>query len=164
MKKSFFYMFLGIFAVTAIVTLAGVSGLLLIDARYLNALFGSLLLELITTMIALFRSTKFFEESLQSNIDEYVPSSDASRILVTLLKHQQKMDPTLKRRFSFVIQPGTGDFPRYLRGLAELVSLGLVDVDPTSWHCALTVNGYRIAGNMLIARPKLERMMPYILE
>lgn len=164
MKKNFFYVFLWIFAITALVTLLGVSGIVKIDPTYLNYLFGSLLLELVATMIALFRSTKFFEESLQTNIDEYIPSKDAARILMTLLHHQQKLDTTLKRRFTFHIPPGTGDFPRFLRGLSELVSLGLVDVDPNNWQCALTINGFRIANNSRNKFPDFQQMMLYVLE
>jgi hypothetical protein len=164
MKKSFFYVFLLIFAVTAVVTLLGVSGIVKIDPTYLNYLFGSLLLELVATMIALFRSTKFFEESLQMNIDEYLASKDAARILMTLLYYQEKMDTTLKRRFSFHVPPGSGDFPRFLRGLSELVSLGLVDVDPGSWQCALTINGFRIARNARLKVKDFQNLMLYVLE
>jgi hypothetical protein len=159
MKRNFFYVFLGIFALTAIVTLLGVTRLIVIDDFSLKSLFGSLLLELVTTMIVLFRSTKFFEESLYTNVDEYIPSTDAARVLQTLFLHQEKMDPNLKRVFTFVIHPPSGDFPRYLRGLSELVSLGLVDVNMTTWQCGFTTTGYSIAKKL---KSHLATMMPYI--
>jgi len=145
MKKAFFYSFLAIFVLTSGVTLLGVTNVVAIKEGYLNALFGSLILELITAMIALFRATRFFEDSLYRNVMDYEPSRDAARVLHTLLIYQDKMDPQMKTKFGFVVAPGSGDFPRFLNGLAELVGMGFVDVDRERWMCCFTSTGYRFA-------------------
>lgn len=160
MKKAFFYTFLAIFAVTAALTVLGVAGALKIQETYLNALFGSLILELITAMIALFRATKFFDDSVYRNLEEYEPSIDAARILHTLLIHQDRMDSTMKHKFGFVVAPGTGDFPRFLNGLSELVGMGLVDVNREQWMCHFTSTGYRVANQK---KAKIESTAPFMV-
>ncbi|MCR6657733.1 MAG: hypothetical protein NVV63_18430 [Opitutus sp.] len=160
MKKPFFYTFLAIFAATAALTLLGMADVVKIKDGYLNALFGGLILELITAMIGLFRSTRFFDDSLYQNLDDYQPSRDASRLLHTLIIHQEKMDSGLKSKFGLVVSPGGGDFPRYLSGLAELVGLGLVDIEPGKWMCFLTSTGFQVAQRL---RKKIEKVEPFIV-
>ncbi|MDZ4202067.1 MAG: class I SAM-dependent methyltransferase [Gallionella sp.] len=62
MKKHLFYAFLLVFLVTATMTLMGVVKIISIDEFYLRGLFGSLLLELIGAILALFKRTDFFSE------------------------------------------------------------------------------------------------------
>lgn len=160
MKKPFFYTFLAIFAATAALTLLGMADVVKIREGYLNALFTGLILELATVMIGLFRSTRFFGDSLYQNLDDYQPSRDASRLLHTLLIHQEKMDSALKSKFALRVAPGTGDFPRYLSGLSELVGLGLVDIEPNQWMRHVTSTGFQVA---LRLRKKIEKVQPFIV-
>ena len=60
MKQAFFTTFLAILAATALVTLLGIAGWLPIDKEYLRKLFYLLIVELVTSMIALFKKTDFF--------------------------------------------------------------------------------------------------------
>jgi hypothetical protein len=61
-KGAFFYTFLCCFIVTFAVTLFGITEVIKIRDGYLNVLFSSLILELIAALIALFRSTSFFDD------------------------------------------------------------------------------------------------------
>jgi len=58
--NTLFYTFLVIFALTSIVTLLGVAGVLRIAPTHLNALLGAFLLELAGAVVTLFRSAPFF--------------------------------------------------------------------------------------------------------
>ncbi len=160
MKKPFFYTFLVIFAATAGLTLFGISGLITIKEGYLDSLFYALILELIAAVIGLFRATRFFDDSLYQNLDAYEPSRDACRLLHTLLIHQEKMDENLKSKFALKVAPGTGDFPRYLSGLSELVGLGLVDIESQQWMCMLTSTGLQTARKL---KKKIERIQPFVV-
>ena len=60
MKTHLFYTFLAIFAATAIVTLLGVTNVIVIREGYLTALVSAFLIELAGAVIAIFRSAKFF--------------------------------------------------------------------------------------------------------
>ena len=68
MKKHLFYTFLLIFIMTACVTLLGVINVLKIKESYLDVLFGTLVIEIVASVIALFKSTNFFEDpQIESN-------------------------------------------------------------------------------------------------
>jgi hypothetical protein len=160
MKKVFFLTVLGIVALTALMTLAGIAGFLKIQEGYLNKLLTVIIVGLGSAMVALFRSTKFFEDSLYQNLDGYQPSQDAARILHTLLKHQEQHDDTMKNAFGMRVLPGAGDFPRYLNGLAELVGLGLVNVDPLTSVSSLTSIGYDTAKRL---RAQIQKTEPFVV-
>lgn len=160
MKTAFFYTFLFIFAATATLTLLGMADLVKIREGYLDGLYYALILELVAAVIALFRATRFFGDSLYQNLSDYAPSRDASRLLHTLLIHQEKMDETLKKKFGITVAPGTGDFPRYMSGLAELVGLGLVDIDRAQWMCYLTSTGFQTARRL---RKKITKVEPFVV-
>lgn len=61
MKKIFFYAFLFIFVLTAVVTLLGITQLIVIKEVYLSKLFYSLIIELVGVVILLFTKARFFE-------------------------------------------------------------------------------------------------------
>ena len=63
MKQHLFYTFLGIFIVTAIVTLLGITKVIIIDDKYLTPLFTALIIELVGTVIAMYRGVNFFDEN-----------------------------------------------------------------------------------------------------
>ena len=70
--------------------------------------------------------------------------SDARRkVLATLWRYQQQLflnGP--EKRWTFAVSPTASDFAFYLRGLAQLVSEGLVVVLPQNHQCALTNEGF----------------------
>jgi hypothetical protein len=62
-KTVLFWTFIGIFSLTAVVTLLGITGVLKsIKERYLNVLFTSLILEVVAAVLILFKSTDFTSE------------------------------------------------------------------------------------------------------
>lgn len=68
MKKHLFYTFLGVFVVTAIVTLFGVTGVITIKEEYLKPLVYAFLIESAGAVIALFRAAKFFDKETSTSI------------------------------------------------------------------------------------------------
>ncbi len=60
MKRHLFYLFLVVFACTALLTLLGIAGVILINDFYLKGLYSVLLVELIGAVVGLFRATSFF--------------------------------------------------------------------------------------------------------
>lgn len=62
MKKHLFYTFLGIFVATAIVTLLGITKVLIIDDKYLMPLVTALLIELVGAVVAMYKGTNFFDD------------------------------------------------------------------------------------------------------
>ena len=76
MKKHLFYTFLAIFAATAVITLMGITGVIVIHEKYLTPLFGALLIELVGTVIALYRGANFWE----SDLGETVSPAPATQI------------------------------------------------------------------------------------
>jgi hypothetical protein len=60
MKKHLFYTFLSIFVATAVITLLGVVKVVDIEEGYLQVLFTSLIIELVGSVIGLYRTTDFF--------------------------------------------------------------------------------------------------------
>ncbi|UCE58518.1 MAG: hypothetical protein JSU63_13870 [Phycisphaerales bacterium] len=77
MKPALFYSFLIIFILTAILTLAGVAGYVQIRETYLDALFASLLLELVAAVVTLFVKARFFDrpESGEDSTDITKPDT-----------------------------------------------------------------------------------------
>lgn len=61
MKRHLFYLFLVIFASTAIITLLGIAEIVSINDFYLKGLYTTLLVELIGTVIGLFKTARFFK-------------------------------------------------------------------------------------------------------
>ena len=59
-ESALFYVVLLLFAVTGIVTILGLVQKVSIEKKYLNALFGALILELIAAVLYLFSNTDFF--------------------------------------------------------------------------------------------------------
>ncbi len=74
MITALFYVFLAIFAATAVVTLLGVTKILSIEDKYLKVLLGAFLLELAISVVGVYRSADFFGTSAADFI-EALPSS-----------------------------------------------------------------------------------------
>lgn len=59
-ELTLFWVFIAIFSITAIVTLLGITGVIkTIKERYLNALFGALILEVVAAVVLLFQQVSF---------------------------------------------------------------------------------------------------------
>lgn len=64
-KQTLFWLFIGIFAVTAIITLLGITGVIkTIKEKYLNTLFTALILEVVAAVFLLFQGFNFKEDSV----------------------------------------------------------------------------------------------------
>lgn len=64
-KHTLFWLFIGIFAVTAIITLLGITGVLKnIKEKYLNTLFTALILEVVGAVFLLFQGFNFTENNV----------------------------------------------------------------------------------------------------
>lgn len=75
-KEILFWLFIGIFTITALITLLGISGVLKsIKEKYLSALFTSLILEVVVAVIFLFKNTDFNEQAI-----DYTPLVQSSGI------------------------------------------------------------------------------------
>jgi hypothetical protein len=69
-------------------------------------------------------------------------SPEARKILRTLCHYQSQLFPNEPhKRWTFAVGPRAPDYAAYLRGLAELVTAGLVAVSPENGHCLLTKEG-----------------------
>ncbi len=63
-KQTLFWLFIGIFAITAIITLLGITGVIkTIKEKYLNTLFTALILEVVGAVFLLFQGFDFTENS-----------------------------------------------------------------------------------------------------
>lgn len=59
-RPALFFTFLTVFAVTAVLTFVGIMGIRPIPDRYLNVLFTALIIEVVTAVIGLYKSTDWF--------------------------------------------------------------------------------------------------------
>jgi hypothetical protein len=64
MESALFYVVLFLFLCTGIVTLLGIIQKVSIEKRYLNGLFGALILELVAAVLYLFSNTDFFAKKI----------------------------------------------------------------------------------------------------
>lgn len=67
MKKALFYTFLAVFAVTALITVMGIAGIMDIKEEYLSKLFYALIIESLAPIITLFKNTDFFSEKVKNS-------------------------------------------------------------------------------------------------
>lgn len=114
MKEALFYSFLIIFVATAIVTLLGLTGHIKIRQGYLKILVTSLILEIVVSVIALYKSTDFFENG---RFERYVKPNQ-----------QEYIWKDAKIRFSY---PRTGwslDTKRMQGGLGDLALISGNDI------------------------------------
>lgn len=65
-----FWIFIGIFAISAAITLLGITNVLKIRDKYLNALFTALILEVVAVVLLLFRNTDYFNPG--ANLDHLI--------------------------------------------------------------------------------------------
>jgi hypothetical protein len=69
-------------------------------------------------------------------------SDSAKKILATLWRYQRQVfGDDKQKRWTFAVNPSSSDYRDYLKGLSELVNLGLVTVSPKTFQCMLTNEG-----------------------
>ena len=69
-------------------------------------------------------------------------TDSAKKILATLWRYQrQNFGDDKQKRWTFTVNPTSADYRDYLKGLSELVNLGLVTVSSKTYHCMLTNEG-----------------------
>lgn len=65
-QKTLFWLFIGIFAITAIITLLGITGVIkTIKEKYLNSLFTALIMEVVAAIVLMFQTLNLPSENLQ---------------------------------------------------------------------------------------------------
>ncbi|KAA3635327.1 MAG: hypothetical protein DWQ02_10060 [Bacteroidetes bacterium] len=107
MEKVLFWTFIGIFSITAIITLLGITGVLKsIKERYLNVLFTSLILEVVAAVLILFKSTDFSSETNYSSLFDKAGIADEAALadpegyILTQLTENNKNSDALQQRDS----------------------------------------------------------------
>lgn len=144
MKTALFVVFIGVFALTAILTLMGLIGWVTISSGYLTSLVSAFLLQLAGTVIAAFRGAKLFEPPKYVPLEDYVPEGDALRVLATLWHYQKIHVPQGQGgqgRWIFTLPTNDAGFPALLVGLGELLPYGLVEVQQQNFMCNLSTLG-----------------------
>jgi len=85
-KQTLFWLFVGIFAVTAVITLLGITGVIkTIKEKYLNTLFTALILEVIAAVFLIFQGLDFAENPV--NLSAIIVNSGriGSHLLLSFL-------------------------------------------------------------------------------
>ncbi len=71
-----FWIFIAIFALSAVITLLGITNVLKIRDKYLNALFTALILEVIAVVVLLFKNSEYFNPG--ANLDRLITEASLS--------------------------------------------------------------------------------------
>ena len=126
-KQYLFYVFLGIFSLTAIITLLGITGILKsIKARYLNVLFSSLILEVIAAVVLLFNNTSFLEDKpLLSDLiyqtdGVKIPEEEAFDYLTKRLRADKNPDNSKADSLRALLSEKESEIERYKGELNQL--------------------------------------------
>jgi hypothetical protein len=125
---------LGIFVLSCLVTLLGLIGAVKIDAGFLKLLVGAFLTDSAVCVYALFNKSDFLGDDSTSNLRK-----ESWRALATLWMHQERLE---NGRFWYIsIPPEAANFRSFLRGIAQLHSLELVEIRKPDLTVSLTPEG-----------------------
>jgi len=142
MKKALFYSFLLTSIGTVIVTLLGISNVVKIKNDYFKPLFFLVIIQLAGVVIALYKSGDLLSEHPNKDLHKYRPSKDAGRVLATLWTFQMSQWRFDKSKvWGMALPPDKAQFPTFYRGIADLIEVGLVDIDHTDRMVHLTTEG-----------------------
>jgi len=125
---------LGVFVLSCLVTLLGLIGVVTINDGFLKWLVGAFLVDSAVCVYALFKKSDFLGDDSTSNLRR-----ESWRALATLWKHQEKQDNGVT--FTLAIHPNATNFRTFLRGIAQLHSLELVQITPPNLTVSLTPEG-----------------------
>jgi hypothetical protein len=146
-KAIFFWIIVSQFVISFIITILGLIGQVTISDGFLKSLVSVLILEQAAAVIAIFRSTDFFDSKTALN-------GEAWDLLATLWKYQRERfpnDPTT--RWQLKINPISQDFTEFAIGFSRLRHLNLIDIDQ-DYNVRLSNKGYQLCQN---DEPKLKR-------
>jgi hypothetical protein len=94
MKIALFAVVLVLFFATGVITLLGIIQRVEIERKYLNGLFGALILELVAAVLFLFSATNFFDDEAPvaesetfALVQQYFPNQSLSEIKASLEMH-----------------------------------------------------------------------------
>lgn len=150
-KYIFFWILVGQFVVSFLVTILGVIGWVTIPAGILRAMVGVLILEQAGAVIAIFKATDFFES--KSSVNE-----EGWDLLATLWKYQiGSFESNKSKRWTLALKPLNPDFRDFAIGFARLHHLGLVAVGMNQ-EIFLSDKGYQFCeqnGDKLKKRKRL---------
>ncbi len=98
--KTIIWIFIGIFSITAVITLLGITNVLKgIKEKYLNKLFYTLIIEVVIAVVAVFKGVDFNNEGIQLNTllhrakmaDTFESEQDRADYIVEQLKQSTKV-------------------------------------------------------------------------
>lgn len=144
MKRHLFYTFLWVFAATALLAVIGVLKIVAIEPEYLHPLFWSILVEASGAVILMFKRADFLNDPPPRDLLQFKPSHRARRVLATLWHFQrQHFGEDRTRLWALSAPPDRAQLPDFFRAVAEILEVGLVDLDRDTRMIALTTEGYR---------------------
>lgn len=146
MKKTLFFTFILLFVATATITLLGLINLINIDSEYLEKLFYLLIVEVISPVIVLFKTTDFFDGNPVKNNEP--EDSKISVVMLPKTSFPRKSDPhnctvTIfnqdtdeERHIKTTPKRANGHLSMFLGSISdqELIKIHLVNTSNESWE------------------------------
>jgi hypothetical protein len=133
-RKATFFTILGVFAITALVAVAGLIGAVRIEPEFQRCLNGAFLGESATCIFLIARRSDFLGTDSVDNLKE-----ESWRLLATLWTHQKQTKGGVV--WGMTVNPAANNFRSYLRGVSQLYSLELVSIGAENWMVGLTNEG-----------------------
>lgn len=139
-----FYSLLGMFIIIFIVTILALVGQIKLVDGYLKVLFSAVIIEIVGIATAWFKRKDIFSETFDRNLANYKPNSDAQKVLATFWKYQlsQFTENPATGRWAARLPQDRQQIPNFYRGIAELVDVGLLDIDQANNHAFLSIEGF----------------------
>ncbi len=135
-KTIFFWVIVVQFVISFLVTVLGLVGWVKISDGFLKSLVAVLVLEQAGAVIAIFKSTDFFDSKTTVNDEGW-------DLLATLWKYQQIHSPKdPNSRWLLAINPISPDFTDFAIGYSRLRYLSLIDINQNN-RIHLSTKGYQ---------------------
>lgn len=131
---------LGVFVLSCLVTLLGLIGVVKIDAGLLKWLVGAFLIDSAVCVYALFKKSDFLGDDSTSNLRR-----ESWRALATLWEFQERQENG--RLWTISIAPEATNCRSFLRGVAQLHSLELVQITRPDLTVSVTPEGVHFCRN-----------------
>lgn len=131
-KAITFWVVIGVYGLTAIISLGGLIGLFTIEKEFQNTLITAILIESAVCVFVLFKAARFFEPTDSIKNLRY----ESMRLLSTLWHHEQS-----HKGFCAAISPSATNFRTYLRAVAQLHTLELISVNLPYYQVSPTPEG-----------------------
>ena len=151
MRTAFFWVIVGQFCVSFVITALGVIQWVDIKPNILNALVTILIIEQAAAVIGLFKKTDFFG-TIESLTD------DSWSLLATLWKYQEKCFPNRpNERWFLSIPTQCSDFSDFLSAFAQLKKHHYVEVGANN-QVSLSTKGYQFCKSKKSKLAKIDRL------